>query len=287
MSTTTPELILVVPASVAGGVIHLATTKNPTSYADGFFQAEIEDLGNLVAHGTFTGRVEAEDNPEFKQLIVYTAVFFQGNILSYTRGKVGQEPRLHAKQSIGVGGHINPEDWDISLPDAEIFHGAVRRELKEEVGITDSHINRMQFIGFVNEDTTDVGKVHFGLVFFVDLNHIEGLAFEEAFLNPRWLEEDELDSNHELEVWSGAVRDALLKAGREEQEQLSASGMLPHQIRVAQECAALDDNITKLDAFIGGEKYDQLDSAEQDRLNRQRLHMRHYSEVLHERICAW
>lgn len=287
MSTTTPELILVVTASVAGGVIHLATTKNPTSYADGFFAADHDELAELSLHVAFTERAPAEDNPAMKQLIVYTVVHHRDKVLGYTRGKVGQEPRLHAKQSIGVGGHINPEDWDNNLPGAEIFHGAVRRELEEEAGITAAHIGRMEFIGLVNEDATDVGKVHLGLVFFVELNHIEGLAFEEAFLNPRWTNAEDLASNQELEPWSAAVRDALLSAGSAEPEERKASGLMPHQIRVIQERAALDDNIEKLDAFIDGERFATLDPAEQKLLNRQRLYMSQYSGVLMDRIAAF
>lgn len=287
MSTATPELILVVSASVAGAVIHRSTRSNPTSYADGFFVSNHDELDELSLHGAFTERGPAEDNPAMKQLIVYTVVRHMDKVLGYTRGKVGQEPRLHAKQSIGVGGHINPEDWDVNLPGAEIFHGAVRRELEEEAGITPAHIATLQFIGFVNEDATDVGKVHLGLVFMVELNHIEGLAFEEAFLNPRWMDEADLANNLELELWSASVRDVLTHAGSSEPEECKASRLMPHQIRVIQERVALDDNITKLDAFIGGERYAALDPAEQDRLNRQRLHMSQYSDVLNERIAAF
>lgn len=67
----------------------------------------------------------------------------------------------------------------------------------------------------------------------------------------------------------------------------TASMLAPHQLRVAQEREALDENITKLNAFIGGERYVALDPGEQDRLSRQRLHMIQYLDVLDECISAF
>ena len=69
-------------------------------------------LGKLLdpARHFFMDRAAAEKDPSHKQLIPY-CVFRCGNrILHYTRGKTGGESRLHAKISIGVGGHVNPVD---------------------------------------------------------------------------------------------------------------------------------------------------------------------------------
>ena len=97
-------------------------------------------------------RSEAETNPEFKQLIPYVIIACGDQILSYRRGKRGDESRLHSKLSIGIGGHINDQDED--------YEAGVRREMREEVGI-DWYAPP---VAALNDDSNDVGKVHLGFV---------------------------------------------------------------------------------------------------------------------------
>lgn len=62
----------------------------------------------------------------------------------------------------------------------------------------------------------------------------------------------------------------------------------PHQQRVVMEKAALEDLVTKLDAFITSSPVFQgLDEAERERLVKQRACMLAYAAVLHERIVAF
>ena len=111
-------------------------------------------------------RDQAEGDPRFKQWIPYVLVQRPDNLIATYR-RQGAESRLHGFLSVGVGGHVNPEDatplssgvalWESAL------RGGLRRELAEEfpsaaVGIT-------QFIGLINEDTSEVGRVHLGAVF--------------------------------------------------------------------------------------------------------------------------
>lgn len=64
--------------------------------------------------------------------------------------------------------------------------------------------------------------------------------------------------------------------------------MQPHQQRVVDEKAELDDRMTKLDAFIAqNPMFLKLDVDEQKRLTRQYRYMRDYSFVLGERISAF
>ena len=74
-------------------------------------------LGNLGSRIRCLPRTdEIEKDNSKKQLVAYVVCVTSGpsgemRILSYTRGKKGQEARLHAKKSIGVGGHINHDDF--------------------------------------------------------------------------------------------------------------------------------------------------------------------------------
>lgn len=63
--------------------------------------------------------------------------------------------------------------------------------------------------------------------------------------------------------------------------------MQPHQQRVVEEKAALDEKIEKLQAFIGSEQFAQVDRREQSRLSHQHSIMADYSAILHSRIAAW
>ena len=64
--------------------------------------------------------------------------------------------------------------------------------------------------------------------------------------------------------------------------------LAPHQQRVIDEKAALDEKITKLaDFIILSAAYKHLGSAEKGRLHRQHTHLLAYSGVLLERIEAF
>ncbi len=63
--------------------------------------------------------------------------------------------------------------------------------------------------------------------------------------------------------------------------------MAPHQERVVEEKAQLDDRLAKLKAFCLTPIFDQLPSEEKSRLTEQEMHMRNYSDVLGRRIAAF
>lgn len=64
--------------------------------------------------------------------------------------------------------------------------------------------------------------------------------------------------------------------------------MAPHQQRVVDEKAELDEKLTKLVAFIAENPiFKTLDEAEQHRLRLQRDYMQSYSNILGERIAAF
>src|SRR5216117_3004275 len=56
-------------------------------------------------HISFRPRSQMESDPNFKQIIPYCVLCSKGAVFRYTRGKKMGEKRLHALESIGVGGH--------------------------------------------------------------------------------------------------------------------------------------------------------------------------------------
>src|SRR6478752_1030466 len=108
----------------------------------------------------YRNRSEAELDRRYKQLIPYVLVICNGKILRYRRGKGGGEKRLHGLFSVGVGGHISEEDNGL-FAESVGYHESMRRELMEEVAIEGA---REAAVAVINDDSTDVGYVHFGVV---------------------------------------------------------------------------------------------------------------------------
>jgi predicted NUDIX family phosphoesterase len=71
----------------------------------------------------------------------------------------GGDPRLHDRYSIGVGGHVNPDDGGL---DGDLTR-ALEREWNEELVV--DFVPEFRFVGLLNDDTTAVGRVHVGLVY--------------------------------------------------------------------------------------------------------------------------
>ena len=108
----------------------------------------------------YLNRSDAEQDKRYKQLIPYVLIICQGRILRYRRGRGGQETRLHGLYSVGIGGHISEEDHGLFSSGLGYQEG-MRRELMEEVAIDEV---KETAVAVINDDSTDVGYVHFGVV---------------------------------------------------------------------------------------------------------------------------
>ena len=108
----------------------------------------------------YLNRSEAELDKRYKQLIPYVLIICNDRILRYRRGKGGQETRLHGLYSVGIGGHISEEDHGL-FSTGQGYQDGMRRELVEEVDIDE--VNEAA-VAVINDDSTEVGYVHFGVV---------------------------------------------------------------------------------------------------------------------------
>ena len=130
----------------------------------------------ILGHLEPKARSVAEHDYDTKQLVVYVLINHEQTFLSYQRTPKTTETRLRALYSIGIGGHVNVDDQiQPTLFGAkeeawkDFVLKAVRREISEEVQIEWAHAEEPRLICFVNDDSNDVGKVHFGVVFVVKL----------------------------------------------------------------------------------------------------------------------
>ncbi|HDP74173.1 MAG TPA: hypothetical protein ENN46_04455 [Candidatus Woesearchaeota archaeon] len=141
-------------------------------YFQGFLpHSEKDYLSSLLTNSFFHQRGKAEKNSSLKQPIGYCVIANteQKKIFAYRRSekkKHYNEDRLRGRWSIGIGGHIDHEDS--SSGDNPLI-SSVLREIQEEVKINGA-IKSITPLGYINDDSDDVGKVHFGVLFLVDTN---------------------------------------------------------------------------------------------------------------------
>ncbi len=149
----------------------------------------------------FRPRSSVEDDANFKQLIPYAilqaVVDGQPQLFQYTRGKGQGEKRLHAKRSIGIGGHISREDAD----GADLYRSGMMRELTEETVIEAAYGEEL--VGFIYDDTSAVGRVHLGVVHLLTLAAPLARARESELVDSGFEAIDTIKSKLELfETWS-------------------------------------------------------------------------------------
>jgi predicted NUDIX family phosphoesterase len=200
------EQILVIPATVIDAIGQIS----------GFSRDVDRFLKPILASDqiTFGRRGDMELDPSYKQLIPYVVLEHtdaSGNVFvfTYTRGKGQGEARLHAKRSIGIGGHISQED---AAGGADPYETGMRRELAEEVTIRSEF--RESRVGLIYDDSTEVGRVHLGVVHRFELATPDVESNEDDLSDAAFVPLEELRQNRgRLEVWSQICLDALYGNG--------------------------------------------------------------------------
>ncbi len=164
----------------------------------------------VLEHGFFVERQYAERTPSLKQVIPYTVVRRGASeILLMRRLKRGGEGRLHDKLTIGVGGHVNPEDKG-ARGAAHPLVGATWRELGEELILEGE--TELSPLGLINDDSNPVGAVHVGLAQILTLEgqvriREEDVLEGELILPERLAALREQGAN--FETWSSILIDQL------------------------------------------------------------------------------
>jgi predicted NUDIX family phosphoesterase len=168
-------------------------------------------LDAFFAPGTlrFMPRPAAEQDPSFKQIIPYVIMTDGRRYLTYVRGKRAGEQRLVGFRSIGIGGHINPQD-DLPLFSdfREAYRTAVEREVAEEIGASPAHQDRI--VALLNDDSTEVGRVHLGIVHYWSFPCLDFQKREQMITQLSFMTLPELRTAREtLESWSQFCVDHL------------------------------------------------------------------------------
>jgi predicted NUDIX family phosphoesterase len=172
--------------------------------AAGWYGLRTEGLGaclELIAReGRYEPRAAMEHDPSFKQVIPYIVLRDGDRYFLMRRTQAGADQRLHDRWSIGVGGHLNPDDGDL--------HSGLLREWHEELEA--AFEPAFEPLALLNDDTTDVGSVHLGVVFAADargrrVDVRERDKLEGAFATPQ----DVAAVAHDLETWSRLIFETM------------------------------------------------------------------------------
>lgn len=131
----------------------------------------------------YRNRSEAEQDKRYKQLIPYVLIICNGKILRYRRGRGGQESRLHGLYSVGVGGHISDEDHGL-FSSGVGYQDGMRREIMEEVAVDEV---KEAAVAVINDDSTEVGQVHFGVVHVMHVNDETIAGGRSGILGPEFV----------------------------------------------------------------------------------------------------
>jgi len=172
----------------------------------GVFYGDVAPVLALIdAEGTYRPRGEVEEDAAWKQVIPYVVLRDRGSIFLMRRSRAGSDARLHERYSVGIGGHVNPEDGGLA--------GGLRREWDEEL-VADWE-PEFRPVGLLNDDSDPVGAVHVGVVYSVEAagrpaSVRETDKLEGGFVAPLQV----LRVYERLETWSSLVYDFLFERAR-------------------------------------------------------------------------
>lgn len=205
MSRYPDENILVIPRALFD---ELGAFQGLCLEPERYLPAILDPANNL-----FIPRDDAEEDPGYKQIIPYAIFRYEDRYLHYVRGGGSGEKRLAAKGSIGIGGHINAEDYHAqSHLDKDTYTIGVEREIDEELNLTGPLTQRI--VALINDDSNPVGQVHLGVVHLFDLSSPEVTSNEDNITELAFLSLDELTARRDrLETWSQHCLDGLARLG--------------------------------------------------------------------------
>jgi len=180
------------------------------SFPHGFrrpWEIPLDDyLERIREQGFFVERRHAETDSSLKQVIPYCVMMRDGCVFLMKRKPKGGESRLFNLHSVGVGGHINPIDGE-----ADPLQAGLERELDEEVEVTGEWT--AEPLGVINDESQDVGSVHFGLVYAIRPEGDVSVR-ETDQLEGRWVPTEELagmiaEDRDAFESWSALILDRI------------------------------------------------------------------------------
>ena len=179
----------------------------------------------LNAKTTLEDRSTCETDQSLLQIIPYITLYDKTtkDLFIYSRGKGSGEQRLAGKCSIGLGGHMELENADMSL--TEIIVTEAVRELEEEIGLEPTEelhkVLRDKLVsgnvGMMYNSRTEVDRVHLAIAFFVavDAKDIMSKPHEaDVITRGQWMSIADIGravkaETFEVEHWTRMVMESI------------------------------------------------------------------------------
>ncbi|MFC1728602.1 NUDIX domain-containing protein [Nanoarchaeota archaeon] len=190
------QLIMVIAREILLGSDHFEGFKahNETDYES-----------KILESHTYMKRGPVETDHSIKQPIAYCLIVNPAlkQIFAYQRASQDakySEKRLQGKWAWGVGGHIEK----IDIREGNPIQASLLRELEEEVEMNGT-ITGTKTLGYINDDSDDVGKIHFGILYLIETDStiVKPKDPEIAEGKLRSIEAlDEIRSSRRVEEWS-------------------------------------------------------------------------------------
>lgn len=183
------EKVLVVEAAELGEL----------AIREGLLALPLDRIKTVVeSHGKYIDRELAERDDSIRQIIPYVVLRSNKTYLLMARTKKQKEARLHNKYSIGVGGHINPED---GCDPWSAFLNGMKREINEEIKV---ELASLEYLGVLNDLATPVSRVHTGVVYIAE-GTFYGFEEEDKFLGSMVELETLAKHKEKMETWAQIV----------------------------------------------------------------------------------
>ena len=155
-------------------------------------------LEEIKSECRFLRRADVEKDTTYKQLIPYVILHHKKSIFSYRRGALLSEKRLLNDYSIGIGGHISANDPNLFTSS---YEEGMRREVQEEIYIESNY--EPKAVALINDDSNEVGKVHFGIIHVFNLAEPRVRKKEKSINEPQFITLENLKKNIDrYENWS-------------------------------------------------------------------------------------
>ena len=188
---TAEELVYVVPRAAVMGPAgwHGVRTSDLPAFVE-----------TIARTGDYRLRSAMELDPSWKQVIPYLVLRDGPRYFLMRRTRAGGDARLHDRYSIGVGGHLNPGDGGLDR--------GLEREWREE--LVADFVPVFRLLGLLNDDTTDVGRVHLGVVYIAEASGRSVAVRETDKLSGEFAAAGRVaEVANGLETWSRIVFEAL------------------------------------------------------------------------------
>lgn len=177
-------------------------------YFEGFREKNILDYeAQILANYSYYQRTAVEHDKNLKQPIGYAVIINPKlkKVFAYQRAnkeKEYSEKRLWGRWSWGVGGHVEKDDLEKGNP----IRISTLREVEEEAGLNAKEQD-LDILGYINNDTDDVGSVHIGILYVLktDLEEFKSTNQEIITSGMKTIEElEEIinSQNYQVEEWA-------------------------------------------------------------------------------------